>query len=207
VRPPRFRGVIFDLDGTLTRPTLDFAAMRREIGIPDGDLAEQIPQLPEGRRQEAWAIVEAHEERALREQELQDGALELLARCRDADIRTGVLTRNLARSVDHFCRQHGVQFDAVVTREFPFIKPRPEPVLHILEAWGMPPGDALMVGDYAHDVTCGRAAGVRTCFFQNPGRPDYGGDADYTVRSMAELDALLFTDRGQPHRSGSALKI
>ena len=188
----RFQGLIFDLDGTLTRPTLDFDAMRREIGILEGDLVFEIPKLPPGRRDAAWAVVEAHEQRALREQALQDGALGLLRRCRDEGIRIAVLTRNARRSVDHFCSAHGMVFDAVVTREFPFVKPHPGPVRHILETWGMDPADALMIGDYVHDITCGREAGTKTCFFQNPGRPDYGRDADFTVHSMAELEALLF---------------
>ena len=40
---PTPRAVIFDLDGTLTEPVLDFDAMRAEIGLPEGvPILEQL---------------------------------------------------------------------------------------------------------------------------------------------------------------------
>ena len=41
------RGVIFDLDGTLTVPTLDFDAIRADIGAGDGPILEYLQGLPE----------------------------------------------------------------------------------------------------------------------------------------------------------------
>lgn len=179
------------MDGTLTRPTLDFEAMRRELGAPEGDLAHYILSLPPADRERAWAVIEAHEERAILDQRLQPGAADLLADCRVAGIRLGVVTRNAERSVQALCRTYGLAFDRVVTRDFPHIKPHPGPVLHILEAWGLPAARALMVGDYVHDIACGRAAGTATCFFQNPGHVFHGRDADYTVHSFEELRTVI----------------
>jgi HAD superfamily hydrolase (TIGR01549 family) len=181
------------MDGTLTKPTLDFAAIRREIGLPEGDLLDMINDgLPPAERKRAWAIVEAHEERAAAAQELQEGAAGLVARCRAAGVLLGLLTRNSRRSVDRLCRKFGMSFDAVVTREFAFVKPHPEPVRHILRTLGTAAAETLTVGDYIHDINCGRAAGTATCFFHNPGGKDYGARADFAVRSMAELDRLIF---------------
>jgi HAD superfamily hydrolase (TIGR01549 family) len=190
----RFKALIFDMDGTLTRPTLDFHAIRAEIGIASGDLASEIAKLSPRGQKKAWAIVEAHEERAMAAQELQEGALDILSRCRTATIRVGLVTRNLRKSVDHLCRRYSLRFDAVITREFPFLKPHPAPILHMLEGWRMLPQDALTVGDYLHDIDSGRAAGTSTCFFQNPGQPFYGQNADFVVASMLELDRLVFGD-------------
>lgn len=189
-----FRGVIFDMDGTLTRPAIDFGEIRRELGLGAGDLAMQILALPDMKRKEAWEIIERHEADAMRQQELQDGVAELLAECGRHAIRVGVVTRNARPSVDHLCRRFGLAFDAVITRDFAHIKPHPEPVLHILRTWEMESRDALMVGDYLHDIQCGRAADTWTCFFQNRGFPDYGAEADYTVHSMHELRALIFPE-------------
>jgi len=189
---PRFDGLIFDMDGTLTRPTLDFQAIRREIGVPSGDLVEEIGKLAPDRRAAAWAVVESHEERAVALQELQDGARDLLAACRPCGLRTAIVTRNTQRSVDALCRKYHLSVDAVVTREFFFIKPHPAPVLHVLTKWALPPGRVLTIGDYVHDIVAGRAAGTRTCYFQNPGRPLCETEADYTVRSMRELRGIVF---------------
>ncbi|MBP3762829.1 MAG: HAD-IA family hydrolase [Bacteroidales bacterium] len=42
-------------------------------------------------------------------------------------------------------------------------KPHPEPTLRILQALGVPAGEALVVGDASFDIEMGRAAGCRTC--------------------------------------------
>ena len=192
---PRYKALIFDMDGTLTRPALDFRLIRQEIGRDiEGDLAHGIEALPPAEQARAWAIIEAHEERAMREQELQSGAEGLVRECRRRNVKVGVVTRNLRRSVDHLCARYGIEFDAVLTREFPHLKPDPAPVLHMLRQWGLAPADTLVVGDYLHDIDCGRAAGADTCFFQNPGQPFFGENADYLVNSMAELRPIVLGD-------------
>lgn len=186
-----FQGVIFDMDGTLTRPTLDFAAIRRELGLGPGDVAHQIQALPADQQRAAWAIIERHEEEAMLRQELQEGAAALLADLRRDGCRLGIVTRNARRSVDHLCRRFHLEFDAVVAREFPYMKPHPEVILHILRIWAMPPQAVLTVGDYVHDLDCGRAAGTATCFFHNAGHTFHGAGADFVVSSMQQLRAIL----------------
>ena len=47
----RVRGIIFDMDGTLIVQELDFAAMRREIGLPpDTPLLEALAAMSEAER-------------------------------------------------------------------------------------------------------------------------------------------------------------
>ncbi len=194
-KTPRFDGIILDLDGTLTRPTLDFAAIRREIGIgADDDLVERINILPSDRRIAAWAIVERHEEEARRRQVIQPGARELLEHCRLRGVRTAVVTRNTRRSVETFCARYEVSFDTVVTREFPFIKPHPGPIQYVLAQWKMTAERVLTVGDYIHDIASGRAAGTLTCHFRNPGCATGNIEADFSVKSMGELWELVFPD-------------
>lgn len=38
--------VVFDLDGTLTRPYLDFGQLRQQLGISDGDILKGVTGLP-----------------------------------------------------------------------------------------------------------------------------------------------------------------
>ena len=186
-----FKGVIFDMDGTLTLPALDFSEMRRELGIPSGDLATAIAEWPETERQRAWACIERHEAEAREAMELQDGAVPLLRDLRRAGVRVGVLTRNTAETVAHLAETFDVAFDVVVDRAFHSMKPDPGPLLHILETWKIPAGEAVMIGDYADDVACARAAHVRSVFYQNPDMPFHGEGADAVVHSMHELRELL----------------
>ena len=188
---PRYRALIFDMDGTITTPVIDFQRFRQEIGFGPGDVAKEIEDLPKKERDAAWRVIERHERKAEAEQQLQEGTKELLERCRKDDIRIGLITRNVRRSVDRLCQKFDLVFDSIITREFPHIKPHPAPIIHMLTAWEIAAEDTLMIGDYIHDIHCGIAAGTATCFYMNPGCKDFGVHADFTVRSMAELGALL----------------
>ncbi len=192
MKTSQYQGIIFDMDGTLTVPTLDFSAMRDDIGLGSGDVAQEISALPPDQQQEAWRIVEQHEAEARQNMQLQPGTTELLRDCRSTGIRLGIVTRNTPQGVDAFCEMFDLQFDCILTRAFPFMKPHPAPVLHILEDWNLAGSDALMVGDYVHDIDCGREAGTDTCFYQNPGHPDHGITANFTVHSMQELSTIIF---------------
>jgi len=188
-----FRGVIFDMDGTLTVPILDFDRIRNEIGLPPGrDLAAQIGELPDSEKRRAWGIVERHEAEAARDQTLQDGCRDLLVACRRIGMRLGIVTRNVHEHAASLCRRFDLDFDTILTREFGPMKPDPAPVLHLLEHWDLNAEQVLMVGDFVDDITCGQAAGVSTCYFENPGKPCEGGNPTWTVHSMGELRAILF---------------
>lgn len=192
---PAYDGIIFDMDGTLTVPTLDFHAIRAEIGLPPGDVAAAIAALPEPGRRRAWTIIERHEREANQHQRLQKGCRQLLDRCHRETVKVGVVTRNMAESVRALCRRFGLTFDIALSREFRDMKPHPGPALHILEDWGFAPRQVLMVGDYVHDILCGQAAGIAACFFENEGKPCRGAVPDHVVRSMAELEELVFGNR------------
>src|SRR6516165_7162926 len=63
--PARIRGVVFDLDGTVVVQTLDFEAMRREIGLPSGTpLLEALETMTKVERIRAEAVFERHEAEA-----------------------------------------------------------------------------------------------------------------------------------------------
>mmetsp|Transcript_13161 Transcript_13161/g.34438 ORF Transcript_13161/g.34438 Transcript_13161/m.34438 type:complete len:91 (-) Transcript_13161:1639-1911(-) len=59
------RGVVFDMDGTLTAPFLiDFTAMRARTGILEGDLLAEIEKMEtRADRERMTAIVEEEEEK------------------------------------------------------------------------------------------------------------------------------------------------
>ncbi len=189
----RFKAVIFDMDGTLTVPSLDFALIRREIGLPHGDIVSSLRSWPAEESARAWKIIEEHERRSMKGAKLQRGAKRTLGRLRAAGARLGLLTRNSAASASTFTEAFRIDFDIVVTRDFPHVKPSPEPVLHMLREWNISPAHALVVGDYIDDITCGRAAGAKTCFFVNRGKQSYADSADFAAASFAELEKILFS--------------
>jgi HAD superfamily hydrolase (TIGR01549 family) len=192
MKKARYKAVIFDMDGTITIPVIDFQLIRNAIGLPPGDIAHEISKLPPAEQNRAWEIIKDFELEFEKQQQLQPGAQDLLDLCRKENIRLGLITRNVRRSVDVLCRKFNLTFDSIITREFPHMKPHPAPILHMLKEWNTAPADTLMVGDYIHDIDCGKAAGTATCFFRNNGKTDYTDQADFTVASMPELEKQLF---------------
>jgi HAD superfamily hydrolase (TIGR01509 family) len=183
------RAVIFDLDGTLTEPLLDFDLIRTEIGLRPGPILEQLVGLGEDERARAEVILRRHEISAIEQAVLADGCVELLALLRDRGVPTGILTRNMRVAVAQFCRRFGFQFDGVYTREDGPPKPSPEGVLRLCAGFGVPPAEALTVGDFKFDVLAGRAAGTRTALVVEDAPDDLAawGPPDLLVRSLREL--------------------
>lgn len=186
-----FRGVIFDMDGTLTVPAIDFAAMRARLGIPAGDILAIIRDWEPDRRSWAFAVIEELEAVARDRLELQPGALDLVRLLDQRGIAKALMTRNTRLTADFLMERMAVRFEPVLTREFWPVKPSPEPALHISRSWGIAPADVLMVGDYRDDILCGQRAGMRTFLLLNDRNREYADLADWTGESLAELHAIV----------------
>lgn len=187
------RAVIFDMDGTLTRPFLDFPAIRKAIGIAE-PLLENMLALPAGpERERAFSILEKFEEEAADASELNDGAAEVLRFLETRRIPSGLVTRNSRRSTDRVLRKHSLSFEIVVTREDAPAKPRPEPLWLICEKLGVTPPQALMVGDFKFDIVAGRNAGTRTALLTNGKTPSYLREVppDHVFERLGELRRLF----------------
>lgn len=181
------------MDGTLTVPVLDFRKIRRELNMAEnaGDLVEVIKTRSPVEQEQAWNLIESYEAEAAVNCQLQPEVVEVLKRLEKEGVRLGVITRNSEKSANIVLQRLEVEFSPVLTREFPFIKPSPEPVLHILKVWGLGSSEVMMVGDYIHDIASGKEAGVITCYYHNPQGKDFSGDADLTVRTYHELYEYL----------------
>jgi len=183
--------VIFDLDGTLLEPALDFAAVRAEIGLPPGTpIIEGMASLTAARRARASAILDRHEAEAAGRSRLMPGAAELLGWLRGRGVRTAVLTRNSRASLERAVARHHLAFDAAVTREDNLPKPSPDGVRCIMEACGVGPDVSIVVGDYRFDIEAGAQAGVRTIALV-AAPTDWSAEATWTAATLEEVRAIL----------------
>jgi HAD superfamily hydrolase (TIGR01509 family) len=188
VGPPR--GVIFDLDGTLTEPLLDFEAIRRELGIPSGaPIIEALDGFDDDARARAEVILRRREREAIAAATLADGCRELLALLAGRQVAVAILTRNIRDAVDDFVRRFGFRFAAVFTREDGPPKPAPHGVRVLCQQLGLTPAEVWTVGDYKYDVMAGRDAGCRTVLVRGAPPADLAawGSPDLVVRSLREL--------------------
>jgi HAD superfamily hydrolase (TIGR01509 family) len=190
------KGVIFDLDGTLTEPELDFDAIRAEIGLPQGQpILEALEGVSEAERARAEEILRRHEREAIARARLADGCAELLGHLGALAIPTAILTRNMREVVDTFARTFGFAFRATYTREDGPPKPHPAGVLALCAALGVPPSETLVVGDYKYDILAGLRAGCRTALVTTralaPAELADWGPPDMVVPSLRNLLPLF----------------
>ena len=169
----RLVGAVFDMDGTLTVPNLDFQEMYRRVGCETKDILSEIETWPEDRRARANAIVHEMEQEALRTMKRTPGAEELAAFFDARGIPRGLVTRNVQSSVAHF-HAHAwnlAPFAPALARDFRPYKPAPDALLHISAAWDVHPSEIVMVGDSAKDdVVSGNRAGAITVLLDTAGK-------------------------------------
>jgi len=190
----KYRLVIFDMDGTLTEELLDFAAIRRDMGLPGpGGILEQLALMEAQQRARAEAILDRHERAASERCGAHDGAAELLRGLRQRGVKTALLTRNSAANARRILGRNCLQLDHVAAREDLPHKPHPDSILNITGRFGIERGETLMVGDYLYDLQAAQAAGVDSALLHMKGGelPEFAGMATYVVRSLGELKDIL----------------
>lgn len=185
------RGIIFDMDGTLTEPHIDFQALRRELGVMVGDIVDHLKSVDDAERRRLESILHRIEEDAAVNATLQPGAAELLDVLRARGIKLGLLTRNTRKSVKTVLTKFSLRFDATLTREDGPHKPSPEPVLELAQRWGLQPTEMLVVGDYVYDLRCAHNAGARGVLLVNDKVPEWAHEADYIIHRLDELPGVL----------------
>ncbi|MEC4560928.1 HAD family hydrolase [Pseudomonas inefficax] len=170
------RNWVFDMDGTLTVAVHDFAAIRVALDIPaEHDILTHLAALPadEAAAKHAWLL--EHERDLAIASTAAAGAVELVRELAERGCRLGILTRN-ARELAHVTLEAIGLADCfpvehILGRDEAAPKPSPDGLLKIANAWGVPPGELVMVGDYRFDLDCGRAAGARTVLVNLPDNP------------------------------------
>ncbi|KAK7278532.1 hypothetical protein RJT34_23562 [Clitoria ternatea] len=206
----RLRGVVFDMDGTLTVPVIDFPSMYRAVlgddeyrrmkaESPSGiDILGHIETWPPDKQRKANDTIADYERQGLQRLQIMPGAAELCGLLDSKKIRRGLITRNTKSAVDLYHERFGIKFSPALSREFRPYKPDPAPLLHICSLWEVQPNEVIMVGDsLKDDVACGRQAGAFTCLLDQTGRydsPEYANvefKPDFKVTSLAEVYSIL----------------
>ncbi len=188
------KAVIFDLDGTITQPYFDFDAIREEIGLTrdSGPLLESMEKMTPQLRRKAEKILFIHEQKAVVESKLNDGAEQTLSRLRAAGIHIGILTRNKQGNAYAIARKHNLQFDAVIGREDGPVKPDAFGVLQLCRQFGVEPEETLLVGDYLFDLLCAKAAGACAVLLANHHQADdFAEHADFRIENIAGILEII----------------
>jgi len=185
----RSRCVVFDLDGTLVRSTVDFIKLKletirllNELGLLTTGLSEKMKTYEIMARVRKYVenhgaslsyddilrrvthIWDSVELENVNKTTVMPCAVQVLERLRNRQFSIGIITRG--------CHVYAVRA-LETTALLPYVdiilgrddttnpKPDPEPLLCMMTIFGAKPSEVVMVGDSVEDSECARLAGVR----------------------------------------------
>lgn len=179
------KAIFFDMDGTITRPRIDWKTLRQRVGVPEGmPIMAYIESLPSPRRERAEAIVEAVEFEAAEQAELNPGAADLIRGLRAHPIELVLITNNHRRAMLRVVESFSLEFDLLLSREDAPLKPAPDLLLLALERLRLAPEEVWFVGDGRYDRMASVAAGIRYIHLAHDGLPD---EEACTIFALNEL--------------------
>ena len=185
---------VFDLDGTLTKPVHDFAAIRRQLGIPPAaDILDYLAALPPDDAQPLHEQLHAIELELSARTEAAPGAIACIAKLAERGVRLGILTRNSRAIAHHTLTTLGLADyfapEQIIGRDEALPKPSPDGLHRLASAWGIAVSELVMVGDYLFDLQTGRAAGAATIHVDPTGAFNWPDLADLCVITLHDLVA------------------
>ena len=187
------KAVIFDMDGTITRPYLDFDTIRAEIGIIGNmPILEAMQLMPPQQKDYANNILLKYDKLALETSTINDGVHDTMQTLRSLGIKTAILTRNLKSHAVELLSKHNLNFDIIVDRDAGPAKPDPFGVYLICDTFGINPSQAIIVGDYIHDIETARNAGsIAVLFKSHKNADEFALSADYAIDHFNELIEIV----------------
>jgi hydrogenase expression/formation protein HypE len=196
----RIKAVLFDFDGTLTRPgTLDFPAIKAALECPpDTPVLEFIRSLSgDGAQRSAVKRLNDFEMAAAADSRPNPGAEMLIGWLKQRAVLTGIVTRNsrasVRRALENFDTVRYEDFDLVISRDDAVApKPSGDGIALAARRLGIAPEQILMVGDFVFDTAAGRAAGAHTALLDPRHDPALeNADCDFRIRHLDELTAIV----------------
>ncbi len=216
------KAVIFDLDGTLADFNLDYKTVRTDVksfltkeGLPSSILStrESIFEMLKkteiflknnGKsaevkriREKALRIAEEHELEAAKNTSLLPGVRETLKALRKMKLKLALFTINSEKSAKYILQRFKIAkfFDVLIPRNrVRYVKPNEEHLKVTLDALGVNPEEAIVVGDGSSDMKCSRelkviAVGLPTGISSLKELINSG--ANYIITSITDLPMLI----------------
>lgn len=188
------KAVIFDLDGTLTRPFFDFDAIRREMGLDKdaGPVLEAMEKMEPEQRKQSEQILHRHEQRAVAESTLNEGTRKTFETLEQRGIPIGILTRNRKANALAVAEKHDLKFDAIVDRHSGPVKPDAFGVRQICQQFGVKTRETMLVGDCLFDILSAKAAGAVAVLLVNTERAvKFADRADFTIEKIDRIVQII----------------
>ena len=215
-----YKGVFFDLDGTLADTAPDLVAAANQLLIARNLAPKQYEVLrpcasagARGLIGGAFGIDPEHpdfiplrdeffanyEKALLVNSVLFEGVDHLLDQLDGAKLPWGIVTNKSERFTNPLTDLMGLRQRAASTVSgdtTPYSKPHPEPILHAARIANIDPANSVYVGDDIRDIVAGKAAGMKTIAaaygYCGCAEPPEAWGADYLVYHPKELLEIIF---------------
>ena len=215
-----YKGVFFDLDGTLADTAPDLVAAANQLLIARNLAPKQYEVLrpcasagARGLIGGAFGIDPEHpdfiplrdeffanyEKALLVNSVLFEGVDHLLDQLDGAKLPWGIVTNKSERFTNPLTDLMGLRQRAASTVSgdtTPYSKPHPEPILHAARIANIDPASSVYIGDDIRDIVAGKAAGMKTIAaaygYCGCAEPPEAWGADYLVYHPKELLEIIF---------------
>ena len=215
-----YKGVFFDLDGTLADTAPDLVAATNQLLIARNLAPKQYAVLRPCASAGARGLIggafgidpehpdfislrdeffENYEKALYINSVLFEGMDHVLRQLDDAKLPWGIVTNKSERFTNPLTDLMGLRQRAVSTVSgdtTAYSKPHPEPILHAARVANIDPSRSLYVGDDIRDIVAGKAAGMKTIAaaygYCGCEEPPEAWGADYLVRHPKELLEIIF---------------
>lgn len=186
--------VVFDLDGTITEPFLDFDVIREQMQLSrdSGPILEILANTTEKERQRMKNVLAYHEEQAIEHSSLNPGVNLTLDKLKEMGIKTAILTRNTRENAKSVIEKHNLEFDMIMGRDCGPVKPDAFGVLKLAREFGVSPQQVLVVGDYLHDLQAATAAGAHPVLIKtHKNYTEFLDYAEFEINSIGDVIAVI----------------
>ncbi|MCC6423420.1 MAG: HAD family hydrolase [Phycisphaerales bacterium] len=185
------RAILFDMDGTLTEPLLDFPRIKAEMGIGNRPILESLAMMTPADRQAAEAILHRHEDQAAQSCRLNEGCESLLRWLDEHHIPQAIITRNSRSCARIILDRHRLAIEILITREDGPFKPDPHPLLLACKQLNVNPAEAWMVGDGVYDVQAAHHAEIPSIWLSHGKPRPFADEPAHTIAQLPNLLLLL----------------
>lgn len=205
------RAALFDLDGTLYSSAGILGASYREaldgvlrvpteeevlrfVGRPVREIfAALYPDADEATKERAAARVLTVLVEKIRAGggEVLPGAREALAACAARGVKRGIVTNARREYMEAVIERCGFEVEAAVCDGDDPAAGKGGLAARLLAGWGIPPEEAVLVGDRRGDEEAARSIGCRFVGVAGHGGADEVRDADVLLDDLTEFPAIL----------------
>lgn len=165
------KGVIFDLDDTLVKSSLDFKLLKTHIGCPlNCDILTFIDRLPPEKAHKARQIVYQHEIDDARTSNWLPGASDFVKKALNHGLPLAIVTRNCLDATKIKITTNKIPIDFIITREDAPPKPNPTALNFIAQKWNLDSSKLAYIGDYHYDIEAAHNANMQAWLYSYSGQ-------------------------------------